>query len=186
MGVGPHHHSAGKRIIFQHHLVDDAGTGLPETDAILGRHALQKAIYLTVRFVGDRKVGFRTFISLNQMVAMHRRRDCHGLPASNHELQQRHLCGGILHGHPVGPEIHIIFSPPEGTCLLFVIQVRIEDFLGQCQRPSHLSAHIFYIRRIRRVECSQHFYIINHTYSFLSHSQMRSKYRYNSKYWQPQ
>ena len=35
MGVGAEDEAAGKCVVLQHHLVDDAATGLPEAHAVL-------------------------------------------------------------------------------------------------------------------------------------------------------
>jgi hypothetical protein len=42
VGVGAEHHAAGKRVLLEHHLVDDARAGSPESDAVARRCAAQE------------------------------------------------------------------------------------------------------------------------------------------------
>src|SRR6478735_2014632 len=45
VAVGADHHPAGEGVLLEHDLVDDAGSGAPEADAVLGRHALQELVH---------------------------------------------------------------------------------------------------------------------------------------------
>ena len=55
--------------------------------------------------------------------------------AGGHELQQRHLGGGVLHGHAVGVEVGVAAAPLE-LLALGVGEVVDEDLLGERQRPA--------------------------------------------------
>lgn len=111
MGVRTHHHTARKSIVLQYHLVDDACTRLPETNAVAGRDIAEKVVDFLIGLCGGCDVCLRSLISLNQMVAMYRRRDCHLLPSGIHELQQSHLRRRILHCYTIGAKVYIILSP---------------------------------------------------------------------------
>ena len=50
------------------------------------------------------QVGGRTRLRPDEMVTVHRRGDGHPLAARLHELQQRHLCGRVLHGNAIRME----------------------------------------------------------------------------------
>ena len=125
MRIGAYHHAAGKSVVFQYDLVDDAGTRFPESDAIFGRHALQEVIHFTVHLAGGRKVGLYAFVGLYQVVAVYRCRNGCCFFACIHELQQCHLRRGVLHGNAVGAECSIIFASPEAGLYLRMIQVGI-------------------------------------------------------------
>ena len=112
MAVGAYYHTAREGIVFQYHLVDNTGTGLPETDVILTRHRLQEVIHFTVFLHRLGQVGRCTYISPYQMVTVYRGRHCHPALSGIHKLEQCHLCRGILHGHTVGTESHIVLSTP--------------------------------------------------------------------------
>jgi hypothetical protein len=92
--------------------VNDSGTRFPETDAIFVGNIAQEIEHLLVGHLCRLQVGICIPVSLNQVIAMHGRRHCHLFPARVHQLQQGHLGSGILHGHPVGSKVHVIFGSP--------------------------------------------------------------------------
>ena len=148
--------------------MDDSGARLPEPDAIFRCHAFQKVVNLSVRIACGRQILLHSLICLNQMIAMHGRGHSHLLLSCIHELQQGHLRRSVLHRHPVGTKIHIIFSPAECSHRLFIIQMCIQDLFGQSHRPIQFLSGIFHFRPIRRVEVSDHFNVVNHTdYPFI-------------------
>ena len=52
-----------------------------------------------------------------------------------HELEQRHLGGGVLHGDAVGVEVGVAAAPLE-LLALGVGEVVDEDLLGEGERPA--------------------------------------------------
>ncbi|CAB4568865.1 unannotated protein [freshwater metagenome] len=70
MAVGADHHSAREGVLLKHDLMDDAGSRLPETDAVLGRHGLEEVIHLGIDIVGRCEVDARVALGLDEMVAV--------------------------------------------------------------------------------------------------------------------
>jgi hypothetical protein len=71
VAVGADHHAAGKGVLLQHHLVDDACTRLPEADAVLVADALQEVedlVALQQRFL---QILLRPYPGLDQVIAVH-------------------------------------------------------------------------------------------------------------------
>src|SRR5688572_1250041 len=97
MGIGPDHHTAGKGIIFQNHLVDDSSAWLPETNAVFIGNRGKKIIYLPVCLDRQLEVFFGTHFSLDKVITM----DCGGnsnfITSAGHKLEQSHLSRSILH-----------------------------------------------------------------------------------------
>ena len=116
-------------------LVDDAATGTPEADAVFCRDALQEVVDLLVHVDRDVHVGARTDLGEDQVVAVHggghrgRRQTC------GHELEQCHLCGGVLHRDAIGGEVGIA-----ATALHVLVggigEVVDEDLFGQRERAT--------------------------------------------------
>ena len=136
MRIRPDHHAARKSVVFQHDLMNDTGPGFPETEPVAIGHAFEKIVHLAVRIVGGRHIGSGPPVGLNQVVAVHRRRNGRTVAAGVHKLQQRHLRRGILHRHAIRTEIHVIDPSAERFRIRRIVQVRIEDFLRQRQRRS--------------------------------------------------
>ena len=137
--VGADHHAARERIVLQHDLVDDPGAGLPEADAVAVRHAAEEVVHFAIRTVGRGQVFVRAHVGLDQVVAVHRGGDGRTVASGVHELQQRHLRRRVLHRHAVGTEIDVVRAAdvgvPDGQFRpVGVEQVRVKDFLGECQR----------------------------------------------------
>ena len=144
VAVGSDHHASRKGIVLEHHLVNDAGSRLPESDAVFVGHRLEEVVDLVVAVDGLLQVRIRPHLGLNQVVAVHRRRHCCLGLSGLHELKQGHLCCGILHGHAVRREVHIVLSTAEGARSVSIPQVRVENllcerqwFAGHLTRRSH-------------------------------------------------
>ena len=66
---------------------------------------------------------------------MHGRRHGHLGEAGGHELQQRHLRGGVLHRDAVGPQIGV--GPAALDLLVLgVVEVVDQDLLGEGERTA--------------------------------------------------
>ena len=65
----------------------------------------QEVVHLAVGVDGDAEVDLGADLGRDEVVAVHRAGHGGGGQAGGHELQQRHLGGGVLHGHPVGVEV---------------------------------------------------------------------------------
>ncbi len=113
--------------------MDDARPGFPETESVTVGHAPQEIVHLAVRLGGRRHVGGRSAVGHDQMVAMDRSRHRRTVAPGVHELQQRHLRRGILHGHAVGAEVHVVFAPDERPGVRAVEQMGVKNLFGQRQ-----------------------------------------------------
>ena len=78
-------------------------------------------------------------LGLDEVVAVHGGGHGHLGEAGGHELQQRHLGGGVLHGDAVGVEVGVAAAPLE-LLALRVAEVVDEDLLGEGERPAEALA----------------------------------------------
>lgn len=73
VGVGADHQQTWKCVILEDDLVDDTGTRVPETDAVLGTGRLQEIIDFLVDVLGAFQILLATHLGLDQVVAVDRR-----------------------------------------------------------------------------------------------------------------
>lgn len=59
-------------VVFQDNLVNDAGTGLPEADSVLGRARRQEVIDFLVDVNRTLEIADASITALNEMVAVER------------------------------------------------------------------------------------------------------------------
>ena len=76
----------------------------------------------------------------DQVVAVHSRRHRHLFERGLHELEDGHLSGGILHRHPVGPELQVGLARYE-VLPFGIIEVPEDDLLRQGERPLQSVPH---------------------------------------------
>ncbi len=133
VAVGADHHPAGERVVLEHDLVDDPAARLPEADAVLGRDRAEEVVDLGVGVLGDLEVLDRPDLGLDQVVAVDGGGHRDLGQAGGHELEQRHLRGGVLHGDAVGVEVGV-GAAPLGAGRLGVAEVVEQDLLGEGQR----------------------------------------------------
>ena len=131
--IGAEHHPAGEGVILEHDLVDDAGARLPEAETVARRCRLEEIVDLAVEIDGGLDVGVGAGAGEDEVVAVDRRGHRRGVAAREHELEQRHLGGGVLHGDPVGLELDIGLAALENL-VLGVGQVAEEHLLGEGER----------------------------------------------------
>ncbi len=134
MRVRADHQRARRGIVFQHHLVNNPGTGFPEADAVFVGHVTQKVVDLVVLVLGRLQISFGANLGADQVIAMGGGWHSHLVPTSLHELQQGHLRRRILHGNAIRAQLQIA----RATLILLplnVVKMRPQDFLGQRDRP---------------------------------------------------
>ena len=140
VAVGADHHPAGEGVLLEHDLVDDARAGLPEADAVLGRDGLEEVVDLVVALERGQEVDLAVLAGLDEVVAVHGGGHGHLGEAGGHELQQRHLGGGVLHGDAVGVEVGVAAAPLELLALAGRARWLIEDLLGEGEGPTEALA----------------------------------------------
>ena len=150
--IGPDHHAARESVIFEHDLVDDARSRAPESESVAVRHAAKEVVHLAIRLVGRPQVVRCAPVGQNQVVAMDRGGNRRTVAAGVHELQQSHLGRSVLHGDPVGAEVHIVLASAERSGRRGVEQVGVQDFFGQCQRSAFGGARAFHLFAERAVD----------------------------------
>ena len=111
MAVCTNHHGAGEGIIFQNRLMDDTGSGFPESDAIFRRDRGKKRINLRVDIQSGLEVCICPCFSLNEVIAMDRCGHCCFFHTAHHKLQKGHLGRSVLHGHAVWGKKYIVLPP---------------------------------------------------------------------------
>ena len=87
--------------------------GLPEADAVAGGDRLEEVVDLVVALDRGQQVGLGVDPGLDEVVAVDGGRDLGLVEAGGHELEEGHLGGGVLHGHPVGAEVGVGLAPLE-------------------------------------------------------------------------
>ena len=132
VAVGSDHHAAGEGVVLEHDLVDDAAARTPEADAVLGADAAQEVVHLAVGVDRDAQVDLGAHLGGDQVVAVHGAGHERGRQTCGHELQQGHLCGGVLHGDPVGVEVVVRAAALDGFG--GVVEVVEQDLFGQRER----------------------------------------------------
>jgi hypothetical protein len=116
--------------------VDDAAAGSPEADAVLRADRAEEVVHLPVRVDRDAHVDLGADLGGDQVIAVDGRRDRGGGQAGGHELQQRHLCGCVLHGDTIGCEVVVRLGPLD--LLVLGREVVEEDLLSQRERTAEL------------------------------------------------
>ncbi len=135
VAVGADHEPARECVVLEYDLVDDPAAGFPEADAVPPGSALEEVVHLDVGVLGTHQVGQRAFQRLDQVVAVDRGRGGDLVEARGHELEDGHLCGGVLHRDPVRGEVgvaHRTFDP----AAFGVGQVVDQYLLGRSERPT--------------------------------------------------
>ena len=139
VAVGADHHAAGEGVVLQHHLVDDARARLPEAHAVALARAQQEVVDLGVLVDRDGQVALDAELGADQVVGVDRAGHSRVVAAGQHELQDRHLRGGVLHGHAVRVEVHVALAAHRRRSRL-AVHVGQQNLLGQRQRPAHQPA----------------------------------------------
>ena len=139
VAVGADHHPAGEGVVLEHDLVDDARARLPEADAVAGRHRPEELVDLAVDVEGELEVEVGAGLGQDQVVAVDGARHRRLVEAGGHELQQRHLGGGVLHGDPVRVEVGVADAAVEPG-VAGRAQVVEQDLLGEGERPAEALA----------------------------------------------
>src|SRR4029453_1733134 len=98
----------------------------------------EEVVDLGVELDGQAEVDVGPGPGVDEVVAVHGGRHRGGRQAGGHELEQRHLGGGVLHGQPVGVEVAVAAAPLE-LLAVGVAQVVDQDLL----RPGERSAEPF-------------------------------------------
>ena len=94
----------------------------------------EELVDLGVDVEREAEVDVGSGLGQDEVVAVDGRGDGDLGETGRHELQEGHLGGGVLHGHPVGAEVGVAAAPLH-LLALGVDQVVDEDLLGQRQRP---------------------------------------------------
>ncbi len=167
--VGADDQFAGEGVIFQHHLMDDAGARPPEPQAVFGRGRAQEVIDFLV--LGERFAQIRGALDprLDQMVAMDRGRDRDLVAPGLHELEQTGLPQHILKNDAVGAQQQIAVAGLQ-LLVLRIVEMPEQDLVRQGQRLIEPAADHRKIARHCRVDGSRHFrgrFDSNHCLAFL-------------------
>ena len=130
VGVGADNQRAGEGVFFQHHLVDDAGAGLPEAHTVAAAGRFQELIDFVAFVEGVLQVGRGAHAGLDEVVAVDGGGDGHAVAPGLHELQNRHLTGDILVGYPVGTQVDVAFAGAQ-VGFGYVVQMRKQQLFRQ-------------------------------------------------------
>ena len=131
--VGADHEAARECVVLQDHLVDDPRPRLPEADPVLLGGRVEELVDLVVLGHRPAHVLRRTRLRADEVVAVDRRGDRDPGLVRLHELEQRHLAGGVLHGHAVDAEPEGGRAPLPGLGTP-VVDVGDQDLFAERQR----------------------------------------------------
>jgi len=147
--VGADHEAAGKRVVLQHHLVNDPRARLPEADPVLLGGGVEELVHLAILRDRPLHVLARSALRADEVIAVHGGRHRDLLPPRLHELEQRHLARRVLQRHAVHAQAELRLAPAP-LLLVEVVGVRDEDLLGEGERapealasPVQLGGHGF-------------------------------------------
>ena len=77
------HFHTWESVIFQDDLMDDSGSWFPETDSVFGPGSGQEVVDFGVHIFGPGQILGSLDLSLDQMIAVDRRRNSHFLQPPN-------------------------------------------------------------------------------------------------------
>lgn len=140
MRVGTDHQTTGESVVLQNDLVDDTGTGLPETDVVLGSSGGKEVVDFLVDVVGTSKILVATDLGLNQVVTVDGSGSSDGGHASGHELEDSHLGSGILASDTVGAKLEV-GAATLNLLSVGVVKVRVQNLLGVCERTAQTTTN---------------------------------------------
>ena len=120
--------------------MDDARAWSPEANVVLGARGRQEVVDLFVDILSTSEVLFAADLSLDQMVTVDGGWRCHRRHAGRHELEDGHLCGGILTRHTVGTKLQVRLATLD-VLAVRIIEMRVQDLelSADCPRAFDLS-----------------------------------------------
>ncbi|KAI6755925.1 hypothetical protein HG531_005031 [Fusarium graminearum] len=124
--------TTGEAVVLEKNLVDDTGTGLPETDIVLGTGSGKEVVNLLVDVNSASKILGTTDLSLNQVVTVDSGGVGNLVHASRHELEDGHLSGSILASNTIRSQLEVALTTLN-ILTMGISQVRVQDLLGISQ-----------------------------------------------------
>ncbi len=103
------------------------------------RDGAQEVVDLVVHGQRDLEIDARALLRLDQVIAVDRRRCGDFVEAHGHELEQRHLRGGVLHRDAVGAEVGV-GAPAFELLGLGIAEVVHQDLLGEGEGTAEAAA----------------------------------------------
>ena len=140
VGVRPDEQLPGKRVVLEHHLMDDARAGRPEPRAVARRSRAEKRVDLSVLAQRGPEIGQTLAARLDQVIAVDGRRHGDAIATGLHELQEAGLAEHVLEDDPVGAQREVALARRPGRRLR-VVEVAEQQLVGERQRPADASAH---------------------------------------------
>jgi hypothetical protein len=131
--ISTDHKTTGESIVLKDDLMDDTGTGLPETNVVLGSGSGQEVVDFLVDIDGTSQILYTTNLSFNQVITVNSGRDGNAGKTSRHELQKSHLSSGVLASNTVRTKLEVRLSTND-FLVLSIIQMTIDDLLRQGER----------------------------------------------------
>ena len=138
--VGTDHQQTRERVVLQNNLMDDAGAGLPEADAVLRTRRRQELVHLRVNVLGAGQILLAADLRLNQVIAVDGGRHGDPLQPGRDELQHGHLGGGVLHRNAIGPQAQVRHAPLN-VLVGRIVQMRVQHLLAERQRAAQALLH---------------------------------------------
>lgn len=138
--VGTDQEGTGESVVLEHDLVDDTRAGLPEANVVLCARGGQEVVDFLVDLVCAGQILLTADLSLDKMVTVYGGGGSNGGHACRHELEDGHLGGGILASYTIGAQLEIA-GAALNLLAVGVVQMRVEDLLGEGERAVQALAH---------------------------------------------
>lgn len=132
VGVGTNQESTGESVVLKNDLVDNSGTGAPETNVVLGSGGGKEIVDLLVDVNGTGQILGAADLSLNQMVTVDGGGGGNRGHTSRHELENGHLGGSVLAGNTVRAELEVR-DTTLNVLLMGLVKMSVENLLGVSQ-----------------------------------------------------
>jgi hypothetical protein len=125
--------TTGETVVLEKNLVNNTGTGLPETDVVLGTSTRKEVVDLLVDVNSASKILLTTDLSLDQVVTVNGGRVGNLVHASGHELKDSHLSGSILASNTVRSQLEVARTTLD-ILAMGISQMRVQNLLSIGQR----------------------------------------------------
>ena len=134
MAVRDKHHAAREVVVFQKHLVADAGARGPEVKAVAARNRAQERVRFPVTLVGNLQVRNGAAVSLHEMVAHHGRGKRNAFFLRGQKLNDRHRAADVVRARAVRTQFNVVLAAGKVLHRILMVKVRVDDLFRERQR----------------------------------------------------
>ncbi len=137
VGVSANHHATGEGVVLEDNLVDNTRTRVPEAHAVLSSGGGKEVVHLGVLVLSDGEILLALDLGLNEVIAVDGGGDSSLGETRGNELKDGHLCSSILHSNAIGAKLEIRLATNDGSSILRVVKVAVNNLFSVGQRLVH-------------------------------------------------